>query len=138
MDTEQGTLAGTNQARRSIAAACLTVALYASALTFLVDGALRAITILAAVASAVAAFRGLPEALVDIAARRRGAVYFKFFSFALPLGAIIVSMYLVWLFWRIRSSSFLGDLPLELLVGLLVIASLINLAVVAVNAFSSD
>lgn len=138
MDTNRGTLAGTIQARRSIVAACLTVALFASALTFLVDGALRAITILAAVAAVVAAIRGLPDALVDIAARKRGAFYFKFFGFALPIGAIVVSIYLVWLFWRIRSSGFLGDLPLEFPVGLLVVASLINLVVVALNAFSSE
>lgn len=138
MNTERETLAGPSKAKRSIAAACLTVALLAVAVTFLVDGALQAITILAAVAAVVAALRGLPDALVDMAARERGSGYFSFFSFALPIGAVFISIYLGWLFWSIRGSRLLGDLPLELMIGLFLVAGLLNLGVAAFNAFSSD
>jgi len=135
MDTESGDVSGTSQARRSIVAVCLTIALFASAVTFLVDGALPAIMILTAVAAVFAAFRGLPDALLDIAAQRRGSSYFKTLSFVLPIGGLVVSIYLVWLFWRIRRSELLDALPLEIILGLLVSASLLNLAVIVLNAF---
>ena len=138
MNPEQETLAESTKAKRSIVAACLTVALLAVAVTFLVDGALRAITILAAVAAVIAAFRGLPDALVESAVRGRGSAYFKFVSYALPIGAILISIYLGWLFLSIQGSGLLGDLPLELIIGLIVVAGLLNLGVVAFNAFSSD
>lgn len=138
MDMERETTTGVTQARRSIVAVCLTVALFALAIMILVDGGLRAIMILAAVAAVVAAFRGLPNALLDIAAKRRGSTYFKILSFVLPIGTFVVSAYLLWLFWRIQGSGLLGELPLELVMGLLVAAGLLNLAVIAFNAFSSD
>ena len=138
MSTERETPTGSTKAKRSIMTACLTVALLAAAVTFLVDGALKAITILAAVAAVFAAFRGLPVALIDIAANRRGSGYFRFFSFALPIGATAISIYLGWLFWSIQDSGLLGDLPLELTIGLIVVAGLLNLAVAAFNAFSAD
>jgi len=138
MGTEPGAVAGTSQARRSIVAVCLTIALFASGVTFLTDGALLAIMILAAVAIIVAAFRGLPDALLNIAAQRRGSAYFKTLSFALPTGGLVVSIYLAWLFWRIRRSELLDELPLEIILGLLVTAGLLNLAVIAMNALLSD
>lgn len=138
MDTEPADISGTSQARRSILAVFLTIALLASAATFLVDGSLRAITILTAVAVIAAAFRGLPDALIDFASQRRGAAYFKVLSFALPIGSLIISIYLAWLFWRIRNSGLFGGIPLDFLLGIVVTACLLNLAAIALNAFSSD
>lgn len=138
MTTEPNAMAGTNQARRSIMASLLTIALLAVAVTFVVDGALRAITILAAVAAVVAAFRGLPDALIDIAARTRGATYFKTLSYVVPIGALLLSIYLVWVFWGIRSSGLLSGIPLEFVLVVLVAAGLLNLTVIAVNALSAD
>lgn len=138
MGAERKSLPGTTRAKRSIVAICLTMAMLATSVTVLVDGALRAVTALAAIAVIFAAFRGLPEALVDSAARRRGAMYFAFIGFVLPLGAVIVSAYLVWLFQRIARSGLLEDLPFGLLIGLSAASGLLNGAVIGLNAFSRD
>jgi hypothetical protein len=138
MGTESVDVYGTSRARRSIVAACITIALFASAATFLVEGAMRVITLLAAIAIIAATFRGLPDALIKYAARRRGSTYFKTLSFALPIGALLVSIFLGWLLWRIRSSGLLDGFPLDILLWLFVMTSMLNLAVIAINAFASD
>lgn len=138
MDTETNALAGTNQARRSIAVGLLTTALFAISATLIAEGALRAITIFAAVAATIAAFRGLPEALVEIAARKRGSSYLKTFSFVVPFASLMVSIYVAWIFWSIMKSDLPISLPIELPLVLAVAAGVLNLIVIGFNAFSSD
>lgn len=138
MNTEPTALAGTNQARRSIMAGLLTIALLAVAVTFIVDGALRAITILAAAAAIIAALRGLPDALIEIAGRKRGSTYFQTFSYIVPVASFILTVYLGWLFWRIQASELLGGISIELILLVIVAAALINLGVIMINAFASD
>lgn len=138
MNAESGALAGRRQVKRSIVAILLTMVLFAVCLMFLVDGGVRAILVLAAVGIVGALIRGLPDALVDRASPRRGALYFKTLGYVLPTGGLIVSIYLLWLFWTIRKSELIADLPLEIILGLLAIAGLINLSVLAFGTFSSD
>ncbi len=138
MTSKDNVLAGKNQARRSIAAGLLTIALFAISATLLVEAALRAITILAAIAVTIAAFRGLLEALVEIAARKRGSSYLKTFSFVVPFALLLVSIYIAWIFWSIMKSDLPIGLPIELPLVLAVAAGVLNLIVIGFNAFSSD
>ena len=119
-------------------AALLTIALLAVAVTFIADGALRAVTVIAAIAAIIAAFRGLPDSLIEIASRRRGSTYFKSLSFIVPIASLVLSIYLAWLFWSIQTSNLLSQTPIELVLLLIVAAGLLNLAVLAINAFASD
>lgn len=119
-------------------AGLLTIALLAVAVTLVVDGALRAITILAAIGAVIAAFRGLPDALIEIAGEKRGSTYFKTLSYLLPTASLFLSVYLGWLFWSIQTSELLAEVQIELILLIVISAGLLNLGVIVVNAISSD
>jgi len=119
-------------------AALLSLALFAIAVTFIVDGALRAVTIAAAAAAAVSAFRGLPKALVEYAAQRRGSTYMKAMSIVIPITVVLLSIYVTWLLFQVQASDLIRDMQLGLTLALVVIAGLVNLVALALNIFSSD
>ena len=138
MGTELNGLEGIYKARRSIMAVLLSLALFAIAVTFIVDGALRAVTIAAAAAAAVSAFRGLPKALVEYAGQRRGSTYVKAMSIIIPIIVVLLSIYVTWLLFQVQASDLIRDMQLGLTLALVVIAGLVNLVALAFNIFSSD
>jgi hypothetical protein len=138
MKVESSSVAGASQTKNSIISVCLTMALLLLTAVFIVEGAVKIGFFLTAVGMVVVTFRGLPDALIRLASTKRGSTYFKIMSLALPIGAFLVTAYLLWVFWRIQNSDLVQGAQFGIIIGLLSIAGLLNLAVFAKNVFTSD
>jgi len=138
MNTDPKKLVGMNQSKRSIFAALLAIAFFGIAAALIVEGTLRAITVLIAVAAVVGVFLGLPGALVEFAARRRGTTYFKIISYVVPISTLLVLSYLGWIFWQLRSTELFSGKPVELALGFIIAAATLNLGTIIYNLFASE
>jgi hypothetical protein len=138
METESSSVAGKRQTRNSIISVCLTSALLLSTEVFIGKGAVKIVFFLAAIGIVVVTLRGLPDALIRLASRKRGSTYFKGMSLVLPIAAFLISAYLIWVFWRIQNSELIQGVQYEIVIGLLVIACLLNLTVFIKNVVTSN
>ena len=138
MGEELNEFDGAIKAKRSTMAALLSLALFAISVTFVLDGPLRAVTILAAAAALVAVFRGVPEALVEYAGRKRGATYMKSMSIIIPIAMVLLSAYVYLLLSKIRASDLVSDFPLGLTLAFVIIVGVVNLGALALNVFLSN